>query len=212
MNITVFGATGQVGKRIVQQALNKGYFVTAFGRNVESLIDQDNLNEKLTAQKGYLFDEKDVAKAIDKADVIISVLGGASDGSDKTRSLGIKQIINQMQKKGKKRIIALGGMGVLNAEDNTLLLHADDYPEEYLAVGLEHLKAFELLLESNLDWTFFCPADIHDKDETGIFITSINYAPDPNHFRINAGDLAMAMLKAATNQEYVQQRVGISNY
>lgn len=212
MHITVFGATGQVGKRIVQQALNKGFFVTAFGRNVESLIDQDNLNEKLTAQKGYLFDEKDVAKAIDKADVIISVLGGASDGSDKTRSLGMKQIITQMQKKGKKRIIALGGMGVLNAEDNTLLLHAEEYPKEYLAVGMEHLKAFEMLLESNLDWTFFCPADIHDKDETGIFITSINYAPDPNHFRINAGDLAMAMLKSAINQEYIQQRVGISNY
>lgn len=212
MHITVFGATGQVGKRIVQQALNNGFQVTAFGRNVESLIDQDNLNENLTAQKGYLFDEKDVAKAIDKADVIFSVLGGSSDGSDKTRSLGMKQIITQMQKKGKKRIIALGGMGVLNAEDNTLLLHADDYPEEYLAVGMEHLKAFELLLESNLDWSFFCPADIHDKDETGIYITSINYAPDPNHFRINAGDLAMAMLKAAINQEYIQQRVGISNY
>ncbi|MFY8024228.1 MAG: NAD(P)-dependent oxidoreductase [Sediminibacterium sp.] len=212
MHITVFGATGQVGKRIVQQALNNGFQVTAFGRNVESLIDQDNLNENLTAQKGYLFDEKDVAKAIEKADVIFSVLGGSSDGSDKTRSLGMKQIITQMQKKGKKRIIALGGMGVLNAEDNTLLLHADDYPEEYLAVGMEHLKAFELLLESNLDWSFFCPADIHDKDETGIYITSINYAPDPNHFRINAGDLAMAMLKAAINQEYIQQRVGISNY
>ena len=151
MHITVFGATGQVGKRIVQQALNKGFFVTAFGRNVESLIDQDNLNEHLTAQKGYLFDEKDVAKAIDKADIIISVLGGASDGSDKTRSLGLKQIITQMQKKGKKRIIALGGMGVLNAADNTLLLHAEDYPEEYFAVGMEHLKAFELLLESNLE-------------------------------------------------------------
>ena len=191
---------------------NKGYKVTAFGRNVESLIDQDNLNENFTAQKGYLFDEKDVAKAINNADVIISVLGGASDGSDKTRSLGIKVILSQMQKKGKKRIIALGGMGVLNAEDNTLLLHAEDYPNEYFAVGMEHLKAFELLLESNLDWTFFCPADIHDKDETGIFIISINYAPDPNHFRINAGDLAMAMLKAATNQEYVQQRAGISNY
>lgn len=212
MHITVFGATGQVGRRVVQQALNKGFFVTAFGRNVESLIDQDNLNKHLTAQKGYLFDEKDVAKAIDKADIIISVLGGASDGSDKTRSLGLKQIISQMQKKGKKRIIALGGMGVLNAEDNTLLLHAEDYPKEYFAVGMEHLKAFELLLESNLDWTFFCPADIHDKDETGIFITSINYAPDPNHYRINAGDLAMAMLKAATNHEYIQQRVGISNY
>jgi putative NADH-flavin reductase len=212
MHVTVFGATGQVGKRIVQQALNKGYKVTAFGRNVESLIDQDNLNENFTAQKGYLFDEKDVAKAINNADVIISVLGGASDGSDKTRSLGIKVILSQMQKQGKKRIIALGGMGILNAADNTLLLHAEEYPKEYLAVGMEHLKAFEQLVESNLDWTFFCPADIHDKDETGIYITSVNYAPDPNHYRINAGDLAMAMLKAADSNEYIQQRVGISNY
>lgn len=212
MRITVFGATGQVGKRVVQQALNKDYAVTAFGRNVESLIDQDQVNKNLTAQKGYLFDEKDVAKAIDQADIVISVLGGSSDGSDKTRSLGIKQIITQMQKKGKKRIIALGGMGVLNASDNTLLLHAEDYPAEYLAVGMEHLKAFESLLASNLDWTFFCPADIHDQDETGMYITSVNYAPDPNHYRINAGDLAMEMLKSAANQEHIQERVGISNY
>jgi len=212
MNITVFGATGQVGKRIVQMALNQGHHVTAFGRNVESLIDRDHTNELLTAQKGYLFSEKDVAKAIEHADVIISVLGGASDGLDKTRSLGIKHIVEQMQKKGKRRIVALGGLGVLNAEDNTLILHGEEYPEEYLAVGNEHLKAFETLLESNLDWTFFCPADIKDKEETGIYITSINYAPEPNHFRINAGDLALEMLKAATQSEYIQQRVGISNY
>jgi putative NADH-flavin reductase len=212
MRITVFGATGQVGKRVVQQALNKGYAVTAFGRNVEALIDQDHLNKNLTAQKGYLFDEKDVAKAIDQADIVISVLGGSADGSDKTRSLGLKLIIAQMQKKGKKRIIALGGMGILNAEDNTLLLHSEDYPEEYKAVGTEHLKAFESLLESNLDWTFFCPADIHDLDETGIYITSVNYAPDPNHYRINAGDLAMEMLKSASNHEHIKERVGISNY
>lgn len=212
MHLTVFGATGQVGKRIVQQALNKGHYVTAFGRNVEELIDQDNRNDHLIAQKGYLFDEKDVAKAIAKADVIISVLGGAADGSDKTRSLGIKQIIAQMQKQGKKRIVALGGFGILNAEDNTLLLHAEDYPKAYLPVGLEHLAAFEMLLDSALDWTFFCPADIHDKAETGIFITSVNYAPDPNHYRINAGDLAMAILQTATTNTHIRERVGISNY
>lgn len=196
----------------MQMALNQGHHVTAFGRNVESLIDRDNSNALLTAQKGYLFNEKDVAKAIEHAEVIISVLGGASDGSDKTRSLGIKHIVEQMQKKGKRRIVALGGLGVLNAEDNTLILHGEEYPEEYLAVGNEHLKAFETLLESNLDWTFFCPADIKDKEETGIYITSLNYAPEPNHFRINAGDLALEMLKAATQSEYIQQRVGISNY
>jgi len=40
MIITVFGATGQAGKRIVSMALAKGYTVRAFGRNIEGLIDQ----------------------------------------------------------------------------------------------------------------------------------------------------------------------------
>ena len=34
MTITIFGATGMVGKQLVQQALFKGYTVKAFGRNV----------------------------------------------------------------------------------------------------------------------------------------------------------------------------------
>ncbi|MBX4298776.1 NmrA family NAD(P)-binding protein, partial [Mycobacterium tuberculosis] len=34
MIITVFGATGQVGRRVVQSGLEKGYRVRAFGRNV----------------------------------------------------------------------------------------------------------------------------------------------------------------------------------
>ena len=95
MHITVFGATGQVGKRVVQQALNRGYTVTAFGRNVASLIDADNRNENLIARKGYIFDAKDVANALKDADAVISVLGGAFDGADKSRSLGIKNIITQ---------------------------------------------------------------------------------------------------------------------
>ncbi|MEI6263554.1 MAG: NAD(P)H-binding protein [Sphingobacteriia bacterium] len=210
MHITVFGATGQVGKRIVQQALNRGYTVTAFGRNVESLIDTDNRNEKLIARKGYIFDAKDVANALKDADAVISVLGGAFDGSDKSRSLGIKNIIAQMEAKGIHRIVALGGLGILNATEDSLLIDSENYPEEFKPVGMEHLKAYEFLLASTLDWSFYCPPNIIDADETGLFITSSNYAPDPNSYKINAGDLALSMLNSVSKNEFINERVGIS--
>lgn len=209
MNLIVFGATGQVGKQLVQQALFKGHHVKAFGRNVYTT---DFLQaEGLQLVQGALFDEGEVYKAVKGCDAVLSAIGGASDGSDKTRTLGMKNIIKQMNKAGVKRIVALGGLGVLNADETSLLIDKEDYPPEYKAVGLEHKKAFELLNESGLDWTFVCSPDIIDKGPTGSYVTKAGYAPEPNRYRINAGDLAMFMLNELEKNEYIKQRVGISN-
>ena len=133
------------------------------------------------------------------------------DGTDKTRTLGMKNIIKQMQKAGVKRIIAIGGMGVLNADENSLLVDKDDYPAEYKAVGFEHKKAYELLNESGLDWTFVCPPNIINEGPTGSYVTKADYPPDENKYKINAGDLAMMMLNELEKNEYIKHRVGISN-
>ena len=210
MHITVFGASSQVGKRIVHQALNRGFTVTAFGRNVEDLIDEDHRNEQLIALKGYIFNSKEVAAALNDSDAVIAALGGATDGSDKSRSLGIKTIIEQMQVKGIKRIVALGGTGVLWNNDNQYLIDSPDYPEDAIPLGLEHLKSLELLQQSNLNWTLFCPGIIIEEGETGNYSTNANHLPVINKFRINEGDLALAMLTAISKDEFIQQRVGIS--
>src|SRR5436309_752154 len=127
MIITVFGATGEVGKRIVQMALASGNKVRAFGRNVEGLIDEDLRNENFTTIKGYVFSNSDTFDAIKGCDVVLSALGGAKDGTDKTRSLGTKNIITQMQKTGVKRIIAVGGSGVLEDDDFGYILNNPKY-------------------------------------------------------------------------------------
>ena len=209
MNIIVFGATGMVGKQLVQQALFKGDHVKAFGRNVYTTDFLNNDNLQLV--QGALFDEGEVYKAIKGCDAVLSALGGGFDGNDKTRSLGMKNIITQMKKVGVKRIISIGGMGVLNADENSLLIDGDDYPPEYIPVGKEHQKAFELLNESGLDWTFVCPPDIINEGPSGSYNTSADYAPSPNNYKINAGDLAMFMLNELEKNEYVKHRVGISN-
>lgn len=209
MNLIVFGATGMVGKQLVQQALFNGHHVKAFGRNVYTT---DFLQtEKLQLVQGALFDATEVYHAIKGCDAVLSAIGGGFDGTDKTRTLGMKNIITQMKKGGVKRIIAVGGMGVLNADDTTLLLDKKDYPPEYIPVGKEHQKAYELLNESGLDWTFVCPPDIKNQGPTGSYITAADYPPNPNNYHINAGDLAMMMLNELERNEYVKHRVGISN-
>ncbi len=209
MNIIVFGATGMVGKQLVQQALFKDHHVKAFGRNVYTTDYQNNKNLQLV--QGALFDESEVFHAVNGCDAVLSALGGGFDGNDKTRSLGMKNIINQVKKAGVHRIIGIGGMGVLNADENRLLIDRDDYPPEYIPVGKEHQKAYELLKDSGLNWTFVCPPNIINEGPTGIYFTSADYTPSPNNYKINAGDLALFMLNELEKNEYINKRVGISN-
>lgn len=209
MKLIIFGATGMAGKELVKQALFNGNQVTAYGRNVftEGLPD----NDKLELVQGALFDESQVYKAIQGCDAVLSALGGAYDGTDKTRSLGMKNIVLQMKKAGVKRIVAIGGIGVLNADENTLLMEQEGFPPEYLAVSHEHKKAYEFLKDSDLEWTFVCPPTIREAEPTGAFNTAADYLPSPNNFKIGSGDLALFMLKELEQNKYVQHRVGISN-
>ncbi len=208
MNIVVFGATGQVGKQLVKQALYNGHHVKAFGRNVFTEFNTEEKNLGLI--KGGVFDEGEVLAAVKGCDAVLSALGGSFDGTDKTRTLGIKNIIAQMKKAGVKRIVALGGMGVLNADEDILLLDTENYPKEYLPVGNEHRKVWEYLTNSGLAWTFVCSPDIVNTEATGEFITNANYAPQPNKYKITAGNLALFMLNEISRNNFVNMRVGIS--
>lgn len=209
MIITIFGATGTVGKELVKQALFGGHTVRAFGRNVFTAGWQEDKNLQLV--KGALFDELQVRHAVSGADVVLSALGGSFDGTDKARSLGLKNIITQMQATGCKRIIAVGGKGQLDMPDGSLLMEDKAFPQEYLPVSEEHLKALRFLEHSGLDWTFICSPDIVPGSATGHFHTARNVAPEPDNNGIFAGDLALFMLKEMTNGQYIASKVGISN-
>jgi uncharacterized protein len=209
MILTIFGATGMVGKQLVEQALFRGHTVKAFGRNVFTELTMDEKNLQLI--KGALFDGDDVLHAIKGSDAVLSCLGGDFGGDDKTRSLGMKNIVTQMQKDGVKRIVAVGGMGLLQADEEKLIMDTEEFPKEYLAVSLEHKKAWEYLKSSTLDWTFVCPPNILPAGITGEFITSADYTPTPNKYKINASDLALFMLSELERNEFIHQRVGISN-
>ena len=209
MTVTIFGATGMVGLELVKQALYKDFTVKAFGRNV--FTTNFPRNENLHFVQGALFDGDQVRHAVKGSNAVLSALGGAFDGTDRSRSLGMKNIVEQMQKEGVQRIIAVGGMGLLDAPGGGILMDEKDYPQEFLPVGREHLKAYEYLRNSSLNWTFVCAHNIINAEVTGIYETAADVNPPDSKFRINTGDLAMFMLNELQKNDYPNKRVGISN-
>ncbi len=208
MILTIFGATGMVGKQLVKQALYNGHTVRAFGRNV--FTAQLPNNPQLSLVQGALFSEEQVYDAVSGADAVLSAIGGGFDGTDKARSLGMKNIVEQMEKAAVKRMVALGGMGSLQGEDGKLIMESPDFPPQYLPVSREHFAAWEFLAASSLEWTFVCSPDIIDQEATGDFVTASNSVPTPNLGKINAGDLALFMLAEVNKKDFLRQKVGIS--
>lgn len=196
-----------LGKQVIDLAVIRDHTVRAFGRNVHEKLPEGRHNLELF--KGYLFQDDDVEAALEGADAVLSTLGGASDGVDKTRSLGMKKIVAAMEKVGLKRIVAVGGVGVLNATEETLLFRTAKFPIAYIPVSEEHHEAWQHLAGSSLDWTFVCPPMIVDAPLSGHYATRKDY-PVAGTGRVHAGDLAEFMLREMTERKYVKCRVGIS--
>ena len=148
-------------------------------------------------------------------DVVLSAIGGPFEAGNQTRSLGMKKIVEGMTSRSKKRIIGIGGLGILNTVideetgETEYIYKTPDFPKQYKAVSEEHFKAYQHLAASNLDWTFVCPPDIINAGATGHYNVNKDF-PAEGKFEINAGDIAEFMMKELKENEYLTCRVGIA--
>ena len=71
--VTVFGASGKVGREFVNMALDAGYSLRAFVRNCSSFAHADDPHVEVI--EGDATNPGDVARAVAGADVITSFLG-----------------------------------------------------------------------------------------------------------------------------------------
>jgi putative NADH-flavin reductase len=76
VKVTVFGATGGVGREVVAQALDRGDHVTAYVRNPAKL---DLAHPNLTVIAGELTDREAVRRAVRGAGAVVSALGPSLD-------------------------------------------------------------------------------------------------------------------------------------
>ena len=209
-NIIVFGAAGRTGKFIVQYALEAGHKVTAFVLHASHL----NVSQpQLEVIAGDVLNEHEKVKAAIKGkDVVISSLGTNQIDGDAVNLMSdaMKVFVAAMSEYGIKRVLAVGGLAVLQMNETIQLIDKPDYPAQYKNVGEGHNKVYKVLRQTNLDWTFVCCPNIIDGPRTGKYNVNKDY-PAEGQFQIFTGDLADFIVKEMSENKFLATRVGIAN-
>ncbi|UGU15519.1 SDR family oxidoreductase [Sinomicrobium kalidii] len=207
MKVIIFGATGNIGKPLVLQALTLGYSVTAFTRNRERSqdIEHDNLN----IAEGNVLDEIAVEKAIKGHDAVICVLGAGRKGT--IRAQGTRNIIRGMRKTGVKRLICQSTLGAGDSRGNLNFFWKYVMFGWYLKEAYrDHLLQEKYVTDSDLDWTLVRPGAFTDGKATGNF--RHGFPPDDRSvtLKISKADMAMFLLMQLQTDQYLKKTPGLS--
>ncbi|CAM3816580.1 NAD(P)-dependent oxidoreductase [Mesobacillus thioparans] len=205
MNILVFGATGRVGSQIVPFALHDRHHVTVLVRTPEKV--QIN-NENLTIIQGNVLNKEDIVQAMQGIDVVISALN--TDGTT-TLSESMPLIIEAMESEGINRIITVGTAGILQSRVTPAILRyqSSESKRKSTRAAVEHHKIYDLLKQSNLEWTIVCPTYLPNGKRRGNYRIGNDFLPEGG-FEISVQDTAEFTYKQISTNEYKKSRVGIS--
>lgn len=206
MNVVLYGATGMIGSRVLNELISRGHKVTAVVRDPSRVPNEPGVK----AVKGDVLNASEVAEVVKGADAVISAYNPLPNAElivDATRSLiaGLKQA-------GVKRFIEVGGAGSLFVAPNLRLIDAPNFPAEYKEIARTHADALEVIRQSDLDWTYFSPAAfIQPGERTGKFRLGDDMliADDKGNSSISAEDYAIALVDELENPKHIRKRFTI---
>ncbi len=203
MKIVLFGASGMVGSRVLQELLQRGHQVTAVVRNPEKVAAS-----RAQVMKGDINDEASVAAAAKGADAAVSAYGAPHDNPEMLVS-ATRSLLAGLAAAGVKRLIVVGGAGSLEVAPGVQLVDAPDFPDAWKGVALAHRNVIPVVKQSDLDWSYFSPAAlIQPGERTGKFrLGGTALVSDAKgESRISAEDYAVALVDELEHPKYVRQQ------
>lgn len=206
MKLIIFGATGTVGRHLVDQALAQGHQVTAFARRPSALeLDHPNL----TRRAGDVLDRDAVADAVRGHDAVLIALGAGRKGT--IRTVGTRHIVHAMRRQGLRRLVCQSTLG---AGDSRGTLN---FFWKHIMFGLllrqayaDHEAQEAVVRQSDLDWIIVRPAAFTDGPSTGAY--KHGFPPTEKHLtlKVSRADVAGFMLRQLAGDTYLHQSPGLS--
>jgi uncharacterized protein YbjT (DUF2867 family) len=221
MKLSIFAATGGIGRHLVDQAVTAGHDVTAVARNPASLPAQVRpvTADLATAEPAAL------ASAVEGADAVLSALGPRSKAEYGIASKGTRAIVGAMQAAGARRLVVVSAAPV-----GTVASPRRPRPPKYdpgdgffmkhllsplIIVALRDLYLDlalmeDILADSGLDWTAVRPPRLTNKAATGAYRTA--YGRNVRRgLTVSRADVAHLMLAVLGQPGSVGQTIGIAN-
>lgn len=198
MKLAIIGATGNIGSRILDEALSRGHEATGLTRDAARLPPRPGLTPRV-ADNG---DVEALAAALSGNEaVIVAVKWNEND---------IETVVEAVRRSGVDRCLIVVGAGSLRRPDGQL--HFDymkaqgfEPPTSKAAMAaLDHLRTVE-----DLQWTALSPAArIEPGERTGRFRLGLDtlIVDDKGDSAISTEDFAVAILDEIERPAHLRQR------
>ncbi len=206
MRLFILGATGGIGRQLVDQALERHHQVTAFVRSPQKLGAP---RDGLTVIRGDVLNADAMSAALRGHDAVLSALGPPGPSRNTITSDGARATVAAMQSAGVRHVLVVGvaalfpDIGMLGRMlRNTLLRNiADDSAE------------MERIVEaSKLDWTIVRPPRLTNglrREHYGVADDDLPKDAGGNA-TISRADVAHFMLEEVEQPGHMRQIVGIA--
>jgi putative NADH-flavin reductase len=199
--ITVFGGTGNIGQRIVKEALVRGHQVTVVARDPSTLT---LTHTGLAVARGDVLDTAQVTRQIAGQDVVISAIGLGRDNSQGNDFLvrAAQSLVAAIRaQKGKTpRLLIVGGGSTLQPGS----------PMTQRPAGMQQQQALDYLRNvQDVSWSYFSPAgEIRPGQRTGKFRLGSDHlvTDERGKSSISTEDYAVAMVDEAEQPAHVRQQ------
>ena len=206
MRIALIGASGRVGRPILEEALARGHRVTALVTNPAKLAELHVETRRVDA-----LDTAALADALRDHDAVISAFSGhARDDVLEYYVRGMRSIVQAAKLAHVPRLLVVGGAGSLEAAPDVQLLDTPDFPSAYRASAEGARQALYMLRdEVDLNWTMLSPsAHLEPGPKTGKYRLGADQllvdASGRSH--ISLADYAAAMLDELEDPRHVRRR------
>jgi putative NADH-flavin reductase len=222
MKLTIFAATGGIGRQLLDQAVAAGHDVTAVVRNPQKLagVPVRIVTADLAAPHPAALES-----AVAGADAVLSGLGARSNAEAGVAWRGTRAIVAAMQATGVRRIVVVSAAPVGTVPsparpnpprhdpgDGFFMRHLlSPLGKAALRKHFADLARMEdVLRDSGLDWTVVRPPRLTDKPLTGSYRTAYG-----RNLRggvlVSRADVAHLMLRVLHQPETIEQVIGIAN-
>jgi uncharacterized protein YbjT (DUF2867 family) len=221
LKLTIFGATGGIGRQLLEQAVAAGHDVTAVVRNPDKLTRQvRTVTTDLAAA-----DPAALEQAVQGAGAVLSGLGPRSKSDIGIVSQGTRAIAAAMTAAGVRRIVAVSAAPVGTVAspgrpdppkhdpgDGFFMRHLfGRLGKTVFGEGYADLAVMEdILRDSGLDWTVIRPPRLTDKPLTGSYRTAYGQNLRGGLSVPRAG-VAQLMLEVLGQPDTIGQVIGIAS-
>ena len=206
MKIAVVAANGRTANKVIDEAVERGFEVTAFGRG------ENNTKAQTYVQKD-LFDL--TADDLKNFYAVVDAFGAWTEETFPQHTTSLMYLCNLISGTN-VRLLVVGGAGSLyvNTEHTMQVQDTPDFPDSFKPLAAAMGKALdELRKRSDVKWTYISPAGDYqaDGERTGKYILAGEELTlnSKGESIISYADYAIAMVDEIEKGNHIQQRISV---